>query len=67
MSKIIITTHGDVRVDQALMVVNEVVKDGFVSENNTQYCYLTTFLSGLKVYADKTKAGTWTFKVWKSK
>jgi hypothetical protein len=65
MSKIIVTTDG-VTDQEALYYALKVVNDGFVSNDNTQYCFLTTFKNGARVYADKTKSGTHTFRVWKT-
>jgi hypothetical protein len=65
MSKITITSEG-ITDKEALHYVLSVVDDGFVSNDNTQYCFMTSFTDGAKVYADKTKSGTHTFRVWKT-
>jgi len=62
MSKIII--HCD-NVDDvtALSYVLAVIDNGKISNNNTQYSYITSYVSGHVVYADKTKSGTFKFRV----
>ena len=45
--------------------VKAVIQDGLVSENNTAYCFITKWANGISVYADKTKAGTHVFNVWR--
>ena len=66
MSKIIINAEG-VTDDMALHLVGDVIKQGKISNDNSQYCYVSIFNDGHRVYADKTKSGTYTFKVWKGK
>lgn len=62
MAKIIITYEGIPELE-AVTLVKTVMNSGLVSKNYTQYCYITTFTAGAKVYADKTKAGNFTFRV----
>jgi hypothetical protein len=64
MNKIIVTGEG-VSDSDALLYALKVVNGGLVSNGNKQYCYLTTFESGTRVYADKTKSGTHKFRVWR--
>ena len=67
MSKIIITIDDSKISDEdGIKYISEVIKGGLVSNENTQYCYVTTFISGVRVYAEKTKRGTFTFRVWKT-
>ena len=66
MTKIIINIEDDnINHKDALWHVNEVIKSGFVSNNNTEYCYVTLFNKNIYVYAKKTKTGSFTFKVWR--
>ena len=65
MSKIIINADG-VSEAVAFAYVLRVIEGGKVSNNNEQYCYITKFWNGHTVYADKTKTGTYTFRVYKS-
>jgi hypothetical protein len=65
VSKIIINADG-VTDEMAVYLVGEVIKQGKVSNANSQYCYVSVFSDGHKVYADKTKSETFTFKVWKN-
>ena len=64
MSKIIINADG-VTDEMAVYLAGEVIKQGKISNANSQYCYVTVFNNGHKVYADKTKTGAYTFKIWK--
>lgn len=57
----------DTEAWDAMLKVSQVISSGLVSNNDTQYCYVTVFESGINVYADKTKSGTHTFKVWTKK
>lgn len=63
--KIIINTEIEPLI--ALERVKQVVDGGLVSKGTygDQYCFVTTWQSGVCVYADKTKNGTHTFRVWK--
>lgn len=63
MSKIIITHEIDSDLE-AIEHVKAVMNNGLISKNDTQYCYITTFSNKIRVYADKTKSGTHTFRVW---
>lgn len=64
MSKITITYDGMSDIE-ALSYVSSVIKQGKISNENTQYCYITKFRTdkGHTVYADKTKTGTFTFNI----
>lgn len=64
MNKIIITSDGLSDIEALACVIN-VVNEGKVSNKNTQYCFVTKFTNGCIVYAEATKSGTNTFKVWK--
>jgi len=64
MGKIIINSEC-IDDSSALTYVLKVILQGKISNEGTQYCYITQFESGHKVYADKTKSGTYTFRVWK--
>lgn len=63
------TTTIDDTVDDltAAYAVLKVVQQGRISENKNGrcYCFVTTFKNGVKVFADRTKSGTDTFKVMK--
>jgi hypothetical protein len=43
MNKIIIDNRSDLFADEAFELVLRVIKRGRISNNNTQYCYLTVF------------------------
>lgn len=62
MSKIIIHC-GNVDDSTALTYALKVINQGKISNENTQYCYITRFESGHVVFADKSKVGTYTFRV----
>ena len=64
MSKIIINSE-NISDAESLVYTLKVINEGKISKNNSQYCFLTTFESGIKVYANKTKTGTYTFRIWK--
>lgn len=66
MSKIII--HNSKCSDlKAINLVQSVILDGLVSNNNTQYCYITTFTNnitgGKTVVSCDKRNDTHTFKV----
>ena len=65
MRRIIINTEGDDLTDTgALFYVTEVIYQGRISKDDTQYCYATRFGgSFVTVYASRTKNGTDTFRV----
>ena len=52
----------------AISFVANVIADGFVSNNNTQYCYVTRFKKQgektIMVYCDKGKSGAHLFQVY---
>ena len=64
MSKIIINSE-NISDAESLVYTLKVINEGKISKNNSQYCFITTFESGIKVYANKTKTGTYTFRIWK--
>lgn len=53
--KLIIQVKGDISILDALEYAKEVIRLGKISNNNTQYCYATTFLDNIVVYSDKNK------------
>ena len=57
-------TITSVDVADYLFYVQEVMKEGFISENNACYCSLTLFCGGVRVSCEKTKSG-FSFRVWK--
>ena len=61
MNKIII--HHDMTDLQAVYYAMKVIQEGKVSNNDTQYCYMTRFTNGVSVYADVTRTGVPTFRV----
>jgi len=61
--KIIVHHDEQLTASQALMYAREVTKIGFVSKDDTQFCFVTTFHSGITVFTDKTKTGTHVFRV----
>ena len=63
MSKIIINSE-NISDAESLVYTLKVINEGKISKNNSQYCFITTFESGIKVYANKTKTGTYTFRIW---
>ena len=67
MNKIFITVFGDLTEAQALYRCANVASEGRISQsaNGPCYAFVTTFENGIKVYAERTKAGTDTFRVWK--
>ena len=71
MSRIIINNDVEgLTDDSALKMVTAVIEQGMISEGTygKQYCFLTTFGSGddeIRVWANKTRSGTHSFKVYK--
>lgn len=67
MPKMIITIDDTVDDLTAAFCVAQVVRQGRISEskNGRCYCFLTTFKNGVRVYAERTGAGTDTFRVGK--
>lgn len=47
----------------AVTLLEEVIRQGKISNDNTQYCYVTTWTTGHIVYADKTRTGNYTFRI----
>jgi len=67
-SKLIIRVYDDIRHRVALDLVDDVIKQGLISEtgNGKQYCFVTTFMKDTyKVSAHKNKDNTHTFYVHK--
>lgn len=62
MPDIIIHKPDDVSDYDALLHVQTVIRGGRVSRNGECYCYVTTFMDGFTVYADKKKADIFTVK-----
>lgn len=69
MRRIIVNIEGDDLTDSgALLYVYEVIRQGRISKDDTQYCYATRFGgSFVTVYAGRTKNGTDTFRVVRDK
>jgi hypothetical protein len=65
MNKIIIH-YDDISDTLALEHILEVIGQGKISKNNSQYCFITRFKSGYTVFADKNKSGTNTFRIYAS-
>ena len=65
MNKLII--NSELSDFQAAYYVLQVIKQGKISKDNTQYCYVTRFTNGVTVYSDVTQKGTPTFRVMASK
>ena len=64
MSKLIIHNHSRQGDYNALKAVLDVVKNGRISSNENCYCFATSFPSReIRVFADVTKHGTDTFRV----
>jgi photosystem II stability/assembly factor-like uncharacterized protein len=61
--------NAEINIQTALDRVKQVIDGGLVSVGTygAQYCFVTTWNDGVRVYADKTKNGTHTFKVWENK
>jgi len=54
--RIIVENRTKLPMNEVLPYVEKVIADGRISNNNTQYCYVTSWLSyGITVYADKNK------------
>jgi len=49
MSRIIIDVRDDIDPAVALLHVGNVIHQGKISKDNTQYCWLTTFYDGTQV------------------
>lgn len=67
MPRMTITIDDTVDDLTAAWAVTNVIKQGRISENKNGrcYCFVTIFKNDVKVYADRTKSGTDTFKVMK--
>lgn len=69
MSKLIIHTGEGVSDALALRLVRKVVEGGRVSAGDKCYCFVTvlnTEQGEARVYADRTRGGSDTFRVWKA-
>jgi len=64
--RMIVECHGAVSRAVALSLVARVISEGRISEgsNGSQYCHITAFEDGTKVYATRNKASD-RFTVWK--
>lgn len=56
MSRIIIDNQADLPDVTALQYVITVIRGGRVSDDGQCYCYASTFLDGVVVYASRNKA-----------
>jgi hypothetical protein len=65
--RITITIDDGIDDEEAIDLVHTVIEGGRISNYETQYCYATTFRYGPIVYADKTRTGNDTFRVWRRK
>ena len=54
MKKIIIENRTTVPMETILLLVTKVISMGRISNNNTQYCYATTF-HDIIIWTDKNK------------
>ncbi len=54
-NKIIIQNNTGVEDDVAVALVAAVIKEGRISNKGKQYCYATTFKSGVVVWTDLNK------------
>jgi hypothetical protein len=64
MKKIIIHIDDAISDTEAIRLVLDVIEEGRISNQNSQYCYITQFASGPSVYADRhPKTGTDVFRV----
>ena len=61
MSKIIVKNYSKLNDMDALYYVNSVMNMGRIS--GECYCFVTTYESGIRVLADRTKTGTDVFRV----
>lgn len=55
MSRIIIDNRSSLSDVDATLAVAKVIEQGRISNDNKQYCYLTTFTNGLVVATDLNK------------
>lgn len=67
MGRIIINHKDDITPYDATLYVNEVMKMGRVSKDNTSFCFCTRFKDETIVIADTTKTGTDTFLIYREK
>lgn len=65
MRKITIEIDDDIEDLTAMWAALNVVRYGRVSDNGRQYCFVTTFKNGVKVFTRRTRAGTDVFHVTK--
>ena len=69
MSIIRIKVKDNIPDNVAIRLVKSVIDEGLVSNNNTQYCYVTRFKpvdegKKITVYCDKGKTGSHLFEVY---
>jgi hypothetical protein len=55
MERLIIDNRTDKPMCEVLECCKSVVSQGRISNNNTEYCCLTTFYNGVKVWSFKNK------------
>ncbi len=55
MEKIIIENRTTVPMEEAILLVARVISEGRISNNNTEYCYASTFAGGISVVTSKNK------------
>lgn len=53
MNKLIIENRTDMSMQEAMIYAKHVVSDGYISNDNTQYCYATTWPNGIVVASHK--------------
>lgn len=53
--RIIVENRTELPMNEVLSYVKKVIRQGRISKNNTQYCYVTTWRDGIIVYTDKNK------------
>ena len=64
MNRIIINNLTNASDEEAIALVEAVIKQGKISNKGKQYCYVTTFKSGQAVSTDLTKKGSHVFHVY---
>jgi len=65
MNRIIINNRSKLDDRTVLDMVHSVVRNGKVSNDGKQYCYLITFVNGHAVSCSLTRTGQTRFDVWK--
>lgn len=56
MSKLIIYNNTDLDMDEVLPYILSVIRQGRISNDNTQYCYHTVFKDGITVTSKLNKS-----------